>query len=128
MLDERADPSERLAPPIAELVDPGIDQLRGGAPRDGSLVCDLRRFLRLAGHGVCSYPPAARARRNFAAYGSANMYKPVSISRPSGSSASKPTQTACCPHSKARMLTMTAIVKAMDSQRWNCRSHVFQLK
>ena len=37
-----------------------------------------------------------------------------------------PTQTACCSCTKATMLTMTATVKAMDSQRWICRTHLFQ--
>jgi hypothetical protein len=32
------------------------------------------------------------------------------------------------PCTTAAMLTMTATVKAMDSQRWVCRTHLFQFK
>src|SRR3979409_155614 len=47
-------------------------RLRGG-PLCGGLPCDLRRLhRRLAGHCVHAYPPAPRALRHFAAYGSTN--------------------------------------------------------
>src|SRR3954451_24722717 len=82
--------------------------------------------VRTTGHCGHSYPPAPRALRHFAAYGSANKYRPVSRSKASGSSPKRPTQTACCSRTKTTMLTMTATVNAMDSQRWICRTHVFQ--
>src|SRR3954466_3828774 len=44
----------------------------------------------------------------------------------SGNSASRPTQTACFSCIMAIMLTTTATVKAMDSQRWICRIRIFQ--
>src|SRR5438094_6994093 len=48
LLDENSDPSERLAPPITQLLDSRIDQLRGR----GSSFCFLRAALRLL-HGCC---------------------------------------------------------------------------
>src|ERR1044071_3264733 len=45
----------------------------------------------------------------------------------SGNSASRPTHTACLSRITATMLAMTATVKAIDSQRWVCRIHMFQL-
>jgi len=53
------------------------------------------------------------------------------MSKMSGSSARRPTQTAgsFCPMAKIlTMLTMTATVKAMDSQRCICRIQLFQFK
>jgi hypothetical protein len=63
----------------------------------------------------CGRPPVQTARRpllHLAAYGSTNKYRPVTKSKASGNTAT--------------MLTMTATVKAMDSQRWVCRTHLFQ--
>jgi hypothetical protein len=67
-----------------------------------------------------------RLLRHLVAYGSTNKYRPVNSSKASGSSAKRPTQTAGFSRPKATMLTMTATVKAMDSQRWVCRTHLFQ--
>src|SRR5262249_23347023 len=62
LLDEPSDPSKRLAPPIAELLDSlqlrcrlaRFDRL-GSDPPGGGLLCDLRRLLgRLVGHCVHS--------------------------------------------------------------------------
>ncbi len=74
-------------------------------------------------------PPGQSVRRplrHLVAYGSTNKYRPVNRSRASGSSAKRPTQTASSSFAKATMLTMTANVKAMDSERWVCRTHSFQ--
>src|SRR5262249_49679775 len=71
-------------------------------------------------------PPVGR---HLAAYGSTNKYSPVSRSRKSGGSGEEGTQAGgCCPCPKAKptMLAMTAAVKAMDIQRWLCRTHLFQ--
>ena len=60
------------------------------------------------------------------AYGSTNKYRPVNRSKASGSSAKRPTQPLYFPRATATPLTMTPTVKAMDSQRWVCRNHLFQ--
>src|SRR5262245_50472488 len=44
----------------------------------------------------------------------------------SGSSANKPTQLAYFFSATAMRLAMTPTVKAMESQRWVCRTHLFQ--
>src|SRR5262245_26524073 len=44
----------------------------------------------------------------------------------SGNSAKRPIQTACFSCTMATTLTMTATVKAMDSQRCVCRINLFQ--
>src|SRR5258705_13083426 len=54
------------------------------------------------------------------------MYRPVSSKRTSGNSARRPTQTACFSCTTATTLTMTATVKAMDSQRCIWRTEIFQ--
>jgi hypothetical protein len=46
------------------------------------------------------------------------MYRPVNRSKNSGGSGD--------PNPMATKLAMTVSVKAMDSQRWICRIHVFQ--
>jgi hypothetical protein len=48
------------------------------------------------------------------------------MSKASGNTAKRPTLELYFPCATARMLTMTATVKAMDSQRWVCRTHLFQ--
>src|SRR6059036_1603921 len=48
--DETSDPSERLAPPITQLLDSGVDQPRGRV----SSFCFLRAALRLL-HGRCRF-------------------------------------------------------------------------
>src|SRR5262249_20757578 len=48
------------------------------------------------------------------------------MSNTSGTSAKRPIQTACSWRTKATMLAMTATVKAIDSQRWTCRTHLLQ--
>src|SRR2546426_12393146 len=60
------------------------------------------------------------------AYGSTNKYRPVNRSKASGNTAKRPTLEVYFPCTTATMLTMTATVKAMDSQRWVCRTHLFQ--
>src|SRR5579863_418274 len=60
------------------------------------------------------------------AYGSTNKYRPVNRSKASGSSAKRPIQAVYFPRITATPLTMTPTVKAMDSQRWVCRTHLFQ--
>src|SRR4029434_11098103 len=54
-----------------------------------------------------------------------NKYRPVSMSKTSGNNAKRPIQRLCACCTMATMLTMTATVKAMDSQRWICRTQVF---
>src|SRR5258708_33592898 len=98
------------------------------AGQRGSLLCDLRRLLgRLAGHFIHSDPAARCPLRHVAAYGSTNMYRPVSMSKASGNSGKKYTQEAgSFPNPKVMKMAMTIAVKAMDSQRWVCRIHMFQ--
>src|SRR5271169_4165790 len=55
LLDESSEESERLAPPIAQLLDPRIDQLRGRI----SSVSLLRAALALL-HGLCRFLHACR--------------------------------------------------------------------
>src|SRR5215472_4938840 len=55
-----------------------------------------------------------------------NKYRPVNRSKASGASATKPIQVPYLRIITARVLKMTATVKAMDSQRWVCRTHLFQ--
>src|SRR5206468_6311438 len=79
----------------------------------------------------CGRPPVQSVRRplrHLVAYGSTNKYRPVKRSEASGSSAKRPTQTVYFFCATATMLTMTPTVKAMDSQRWVCRTHLFQFK
>src|SRR5258708_30105391 len=55
------------------------------------------------------------------------MYRPVSMSKASGNSGKKYTQEAgSFPNPKVMKMAMTIAVKAMDSQRWVCRIHMFQ--
>src|SRR6516225_846822 len=68
--------------------------------------------------------PARPARG--ATYGSTNKYQPVNRSKASGNTAKRPTREVYFPCMTATMLTMTATVKAMHSQRWVCRTHLFQ--
>src|SRR2546425_12137547 len=82
-----------------------------------------------SGPSSCGRPPVQSVRRplpHLVAYGSTNKYRPVNRSETSGSSAKRPTQTLYFFCSTATMLTMTATVKAMDSQRWVSRTHLFQ--
>ena len=67
-----------------------------------------------------------RPLRHLVAYGSTNKYRPEKKSRASGATARRPTQLAYLRVATATMLTMTAAVNAMDSQRWICRTHLFQ--
>lgn len=53
------------------------------------------------------------------AYSSTNKYGPVKKSTASGSTAKKPTEFVYFFYAAATMLTMTAPVNAMDSQRWS---------
>jgi hypothetical protein len=60
------------------------------------------------------------------AYGSTNKYRPVNSCKTSGTTAKRPTLEVYFPCATATMLTMTATVRAMDSQRWVYRTHLFQ--
>jgi hypothetical protein len=60
------------------------------------------------------------------AYGRTNKYKPVKKSKASGATAKRPTEVLYFFCAMATLLMMTAAVKAMDSQRWVCRIHLFQ--
>src|SRR5262249_8059325 len=60
------------------------------------------------------------------AYGSTNKYRPVNRSKASGNTAKRPTLEVYFPCPTAMMLTMTATVKAMHTQRWVCPTHLFQ--
>src|SRR6516164_248094 len=71
--------------------------------------------------------PARRPLRHFVTYGSTNKYRPVTRSKASGNTAKRPTPPVYFFSAIATMLTMTATVKAMDSQRWICLIHLFQL-
>ena len=71
-------------------------------------------------------PPVQSVRRHLVAYGSTNKYRPVTSCKASGNTAKRPTLEVYFPCTTATMLTMTATVKAMDSQRWVCRTHLFQ--
>src|SRR6266567_5707911 len=62
---------------------------------------------------------------HLAAYGSTNKHRPVSRSKASGKTATRPSLEEYFPCTTATVLTMTATVKAMDSQRWVCRIHLF---
>src|SRR5437867_4465546 len=88
-----------------------------------------RRRPHASGPSSCGRPPVQSVGRplpHLVAYGSTNKYRPVSRSKASGGSAMRPTQTACFFSTKATMLAMTATVKAMASQRWVCRTKLFQ--
>ncbi len=50
LLDEMADPAERIAPPITQFPDPRIDQVRGG----GTCIVVFLRALALY-HGVVAF-------------------------------------------------------------------------
>ena len=79
-----------------------------------------------SGHGRAA--PVQSVRRplpHLAAYGSTNKYRPVNSCKASGNTAKRPTLGVYFPCTTATMLTMTATVKAMDSQRWVCRTHLF---
>src|SRR5689334_25367750 len=103
----------------------------------GGNVCYLKPRLTVAaaqphasGPSSCPRPPVQSVRRplpHLVAYGSTNKYRPVNRSKASGSSARRPTQPVYFPRTTATDLTMTPTVKAMDSQRWVRRTHLFQL-
>jgi len=69
-----------------------------------------------------------RRLRHLVAYGSTNKYRPVNSSKASGSSGEYVTQGGGVPppFAMTTKLAMTVTVKAMDSQRWVCRTHSFQ--
>jgi len=69
---------------------------------------------------------ARRPLRHLVAYGSTNKYRPVRKSKASGATAKRPSELVYFSSTTATMLTMTAAVKAMDNQRWVCRTHLFQ--
>jgi len=74
-------------------------------------------------------PPVQSVRRplsHLVAYGRTNKYRPLSRSKASGKTAKRPSLELYLPCSTPTMLTVTATEKAMDSQRWVCRTHLFQ--
>src|SRR6266852_6298048 len=82
-----------------------------------------------SGPSSCGRPPVQSVRRplrHLVACGSTNKYRPVNRSKASGNTAKRPTLEVYFPCTTATMLTMTATVKAIDSQRWVCRTHLFQ--
>src|SRR6266851_2044968 len=82
-----------------------------------------------SGPSSCGRPPVQSVRRplrHLVACGSTNKYRPVNRSKASGNTAKRPTLEVYFPCTTATMLTMTATVKALDSQRWVCRTHLFQ--
>src|ERR1700757_5249661 len=73
-----------------------------------------------------SVQPVRRPLRHLLAYGSTNKYRPVKNIRASTATAVRPSLLVYFPRTTAMPLTMTTTVKAMDSQRWVCRTHLFQ--
>src|SRR5262245_13306181 len=72
------------------------------------------------GLSSCGPPPVqsvSRPLRHLVAYGSTNKCRPLKKSRASGSTAKMPTQVVYLPVPTATMLTMTATMKAIHSQR-----------
>ena len=72
-------------------------------------------------------PLAARPPRHFAAWGSANRYKPVSSNKASGSSGRYDTHTAGASWARATKAATTVAVKTIYNQRWTCLIRLFQL-
>lgn len=93
---------------------PGADQKAGYRGKASASVAEL------------PVQSVARPLRHLVAYGSTNKYRPVKNCRASGITAKRPTEAVYFFWAMATMLTMTATVKAMDSQRWVCRTHLFQ--
>jgi hypothetical protein len=82
-----------------------------------------------SGPSSCGRPPVhsvPRPPRQLVAYGSTTKYRPVNRSKASGNAAKRPTQAVYFFCTTATKLTMTATVKAMDTQRWIYRTHLFQ--
>jgi len=79
----------------------------------------------LSSRGGSSVQSAREPLRHFAAYGSTNKYRPVKNCKASGNTAKRPSEAVYFFCATATPLTMTATVKAMDSQRWVCRTHLF---
>ena len=71
---------------------------------------------------------SARELRHFAAYGSANRYRPVKNCNASGNTAKRPSEAVYFFCATATPLTMTATVKAIDTQRWNWRISACEMK
>jgi hypothetical protein len=67
-----------------------------------------------------------RPLRHLAAYGSTNKYIPVKNCKASGITATRPNPLVYFFCAMAMPLTITAAVKATDSQRWVCRIHLLQ--
>src|SRR6202047_4306284 len=79
--------------------------------------------------GECGRPrvqPVLRPLRYLLAYGSTNKYRPVTNCNASGITAKRPTEAVYFFCAMAMMFTITATVKATDSHRWICRTHLFQ--
>src|SRR6266478_45265 len=104
------------------------------AHRPGSRQSNESRLLRKARPASLVHRRAARTPvqsvgrplRHLVAYGSTNKYRPVNRSKASGITAERPSLELYFPCTTATPLTMTATVKAMDSQWWVCRIHLFQ--
>src|SRR5437660_11279570 len=88
--------------------------------------CATQLFKQEPSVGVKPPARSVGAAPRLVTYGSTNKYRPVSRSKASGNTAKRPTLEVYLPCTTATMLTMTATVKAMDSQRWVCRTHLFQ--
>src|SRR5580658_3100404 len=69
---------------------------------------------------------ARRPLRHFVTYGRTNRYIPVKNIKASAATAKRPIQLVYLCLNTATPLKITTNVKAMDSQRCNCRTHLFQ--
>jgi hypothetical protein len=73
-----------------------------------------------------SVQSACRPLRHFVTYGRTNKYMPVKNIKASAATAKRPIQLVYLCLITATPLNMTTSVKAMDSQRCSCRTHLLQ--
>ena len=73
-----------------------------------------------------SVQSARRSLRHFVTYGRTNKYIPVKNIKASAATAKRPIQLVYLCLNTATPLKMTTSVKAMDSQRCTCRTHLLQ--
>jgi hypothetical protein len=73
-----------------------------------------------------SIQSARRPLRDFVKYGSTNKYIPVKNIKARVATAKRPIQLVYLCLSTATPLKITTSVKAIDSQRCSCRTHLFQ--
>src|ERR1700691_2558332 len=64
--------------------------------------------------------------RHFATYGSPNKYRPVKYCNASTNTAKRPSLLVYFFSTTAMPFMITTTVKAIDSQRWDTRIHLFQ--